>query len=38
VSWDDIKISKEAMEQVKKICYKAWGLNENGERKSDTKR
>jgi len=33
MKWEDIKISKEVAEYVKKICYRNWGLDKDGKPK-----
>lgn len=35
MNWEDIIISKGVADYVKKICYRNWGLDENGRRKKE---
>ena len=34
MKWDEIIISEEVAEQVRKICYDNWGLKENGTKRN----
>ena len=34
MNWDDIKVSDEVKDFVRKICYEQWGLNEDGTKRN----